>query len=67
MVPMTVGAVTCGVTLIIENTQSLAADQVSKFKESLFGYYPLQQLLYHDLKEPLSHSFLLSLNLYKCS
>ena len=32
MVPMTVGCVTCGVTLVLENTQSLAADQVSKFK-----------------------------------
>ena len=31
MVLMTVGVVMCGITLIIENTQSLAADQVSKF------------------------------------
>ena len=34
MVPMTVGSVTCDVTLIIEITQSLAADQVPKFKSS---------------------------------
>ena len=34
MVPMTVGSVTRGVTVIIENTQSLAADQVSKFENA---------------------------------
>ena len=38
MVPMTVGSVTRGVTLIIENTQSLAADQVSKFQQANTTY-----------------------------
>ena len=42
MVPMTFGSVTRGVTLIIENTQSLAADQVSKFRNSSSRYGPIK-------------------------
>jgi superfamily II DNA helicase RecQ len=37
-VPQTVGAVTCGVTLIIENTLSLSADQHSKIKHANPGH-----------------------------
>ena len=33
-VPQTVGVITCGVTLVIENTLSLGADQRSKFKNA---------------------------------
>ena len=33
-VPQTVGAVTCGITLIIETTLSLSADQHSKIKSA---------------------------------
>ena len=32
--PQTVGVVTCGVTLIIENTLSLGSNQKSKFKDT---------------------------------
>ena len=42
MVPMTVGSVTRGVTLIIENTQSLAADQVLKFQQANSTYGPIK-------------------------
>ena len=42
MVPMTVGSVTRGVTLIIENTQSLAADQVSKYNQANNSYGPIK-------------------------
>ena len=41
MAPMTVGAVTCGVTLIIENTQSLAVDQVLKFNNANSHHGPI--------------------------
>ena len=34
-VPQTVGVVTCGVTLVWENTLSLGADQQSKFKNTV--------------------------------
>ena len=34
MVPQTVGVVTCGVTLVIENTLSLGVNQSSKFKNA---------------------------------
>ena len=42
MVPMTVGSVTRGVTLSIENTQPLAADQVSKFRNVNSNYGPIK-------------------------
>ena len=42
MVPMTVGITTCGVTLIIENTQSLSADQVSKYDIANTAYGPVK-------------------------
>ena len=42
MVPMTFGSVSRGVTLIIENTLSLSADQVSKFRFSSSKYGPIK-------------------------
>ena len=41
-VPQTVGAVTRGVTLIIENTLSLSADQHSKIKNANTAYGPVK-------------------------
>ena len=41
-VPQTVGAVTCGVTLIIENTLSLSADQHSKIKSANKAHGPIK-------------------------
>ena len=41
-VPQTVGTVTCGVTLIIENTLSLSADQHSKIKKAKPGHGPIK-------------------------
>ena len=42
MVPMAVGSITRGVTLIIDNTQSLAAYQVSKFQQANTTYGPIK-------------------------
>ena len=42
MAPMTVGSVTRGITLIIENTQSLAADQVSKYDQANTTHGPIK-------------------------
>jgi len=41
-VPQTVGTVTCGVTLVIENTLSLSADQHSKIKNANPGHGPIK-------------------------
>ena len=41
-VPQTVGAVTRGVTLIIENTLSLSADQHAKIKEANTAHGPVK-------------------------
>ena len=41
-VPQTVGSVTCGVTLIIENTLSLSADQHSKIKNANTAHGPVK-------------------------
>ena len=43
-VPQTVGTVTCGVTLVIENTLSLSADQHSKIKNAIPGHGPIKVL-----------------------
>ena len=40
-VPQTVGVVTCGVTLIIENTLSLTADKHSKIKSAIDANGPV--------------------------
>ena len=42
MVPMTVGSATRGVTLIIENIQSLTAEQASKFRNANTSYGPIK-------------------------
>ena len=41
-VPQTVGAVTCGITLIIESTLSLSADQHSKIKSANSAHGPIK-------------------------
>ena len=41
-VPQAVGTVTCGVTLVIENTLSLSADQHSKIKNANSGHGPIK-------------------------
>ena len=41
-VPQTVGAVTCGITLIIESTLSLSADQHSKIKNANSTHGPIK-------------------------
>ena len=51
MVPMTVGITTCGVTLIIENTQSLSADQVSKFDVANTAYGPVKANQLDSIKD----------------
>ena len=51
MVPMTVGITTCGVTLIIENTQSLSADQVSKFDVANTAYGPVKAFHLDSIKD----------------
>ena len=51
MVPMTVGITTCGVTLIIENTQSLSADQVSKFDVANNTYGPVKAFQLDTIKD----------------
>ena len=51
MVPMTVGITTCGVSLIIENTQSLSADQVSKFDVANTAYGPVKAFHLDSIKD----------------
>ena len=51
MVSMTVGITTCGVTLIIENTQSLSADQMSKFDIANAAYGPVKAFQLDSIKD----------------
>ena len=50
MVPMTVGSVTRGVILIIENTQALSADQVSKFDDVNRTFGPVEAFHLDSIK-----------------
>ena len=52
MVPMTVGNVTCGVILIIENTQALSADQVSKYTGVNRAFGPVEAFQLDIIKSP---------------
>ena len=47
---MTVGSVTCGVILIIENTQALSADQVSKFNDVNRTFGPVEAFQLDSIK-----------------
>jgi len=49
-VPKTVGVVTCGITLVIENTLSLGADQCSKFEKAVQDHGPVQSFQLDALK-----------------
>ena len=50
MVPMTIGSVTCGVILIIENTQALSADQVSKYSDVNRSFGPIEAFQLDTIK-----------------
>ena len=49
-VPQTVSVVTCGITLVIENTLSLGADQCSKFEKAVQNHGPVQEFQLDALK-----------------
>ena len=49
-VPQTVGVVTCGVTMILENTLSLGADQQSKLRHANQDHGPIHAFQLDSLK-----------------
>ena len=53
MVPMTAGSVTCGVIFIIENTQALSADQVSKYADVNREFGPVEAFQLDIIKNQL--------------
>ena len=58
-VPKTVGVITCGVTLVLENTLSLGADQSSKFINVSQNYGPV---IAYQLESLLADEYVKSIN-----
>ena len=48
--PITIGIINCGVYLIIENTQSLSADQVRKYNITNAAYCPVKVIQLDSIK-----------------
>ena len=57
-VPQTVGSVTCGVTLIIENTLSLSADQHSKIHNANTTHGPVKAFHLDSIRSPTNEGIL---------